>query len=44
MDFEKKLEEDVVEQLSICLELFLLIVVVDIENDIVQGELFEYEC
>lgn len=44
MDPEKKLKEDVVEQPSTCSELSLSTVAADTENDIVQGELSEYEC
>lgn len=43
MDPEKKLEEDV-EQPSTCSESSLSTVAADTENDIVQGELSEYEC
>lgn len=44
MDPEKKLEEDVVEQPSTCSESSLSTVAADTENDIIQGELSEYEC
>lgn len=44
MDPEKKLKEDVVEQPSTCSESSLSTVAADTENDIVQGELSEYEC
>lgn len=44
MDSEKKLEEDVAEQPSTCSESSLSTVTADTENDMVQGELSEYEC
>lgn len=44
MDSEKKLEEDVVEQPSTCSESSLSTVTADTENDMLQGELSEYEC